>query len=44
MKKYNKPEIEITALNNEDIITVSGGLVLTKFNKSTKGYNEINNF
>ncbi|MGN1318377.1 MAG: hypothetical protein ACI4VF_05120 [Lachnospirales bacterium] len=46
MKNYIKPSIEITNLNNEDVITVSGGLVLTKFTAAddTKKYNVINNF
>lgn len=46
MKNYTKPEIEITCLNNEDVITTSGGLVLTKFEKAdaNKKYNVIDNF
>ncbi len=44
MKNYVKPVIEITNLNNEDIITKSGGLAVNNFKKSEKGFNEINNF
>ncbi len=46
MKIYTKPEIEITVLNNEDVITVSGGIAVNSgnFTKSTKGYNEIDSF
>lgn len=46
MKNYIKPSIEIINLNNEDVITASGGLVLTKFTKanSDKKFNVIDNF
>mgnify|MGYP000343553359 CR=1 FL=1 len=43
MKTYTKPEIEINALENTDVITASGGLNATKFTQ-TKGYNVVDNF
>jgi hypothetical protein len=30
MKEYTKPVVEITALNNEDVVTVSGGIATSK--------------
>ncbi len=42
MKKYEKPEISITTLKNEDIITLSGGVKLATSLKP--GYNEIDAF
>jgi len=37
MKKvYTTPEIQMNTLSNTDIITVSGGLVTTKFTKGNK--------
>lgn len=45
MKIYIKPEIEIARLDNEDIITASGGIALNNGNfKSEKGYTVIDNF
>jgi hypothetical protein len=44
MKKYTKPEMEINTLNNVDVITKSGGVNLSKFTESNKGYNVIDNF
>jgi hypothetical protein len=41
MKEYTKPVMEITALNNEDVITKSGGIVASKFT-SDRGYNVVN--
>lgn len=41
MKKYNKPEIKITFLNNEEVLMVSGGIAFSKFS-SDKKYTEIN--
>lgn len=43
MKNYTKPEIEINALNNVDVVTASGGINVSQFTK-TKGYTEINDF
>lgn len=45
MKTYTKPEIEINALVNTDVITVSGGINVasSKFSQ-TKGYNVVDNF
>lgn len=42
MKKYNKPEIKITVLNNEDVLMVSGGINVANFNKNGKSYTGIN--
>ena len=42
MKTYTKPEITVTAVKNTDVITISGGIVTSKFTKSTQGYQEIN--
>jgi hypothetical protein len=46
MKTYTKPEIEINALENADVITVSGGLALNngKFTQSTTGYSKVQDF
>lgn len=44
MKNYTKPQIEVISLNNEDVITKSGGLKVANFTKSTKGYNVIDTF
>lgn len=44
MKNYIKPVVEITNLNNEDVVTKSGGLALNNFSQSTKGYNVIDTF
>ncbi len=41
MKSYTKPEINITVLNNEDVLMVSGGVNTTKFT-SSKTYSSIN--
>ncbi len=39
MKKYTKPEIEITAFTTEDIITASGGMdVLTEEEGVSPGF------
>ncbi len=45
MKTYTKPEIEINALENADVITVSGGIAVNngKFTQN-KGYNVVDNF
>jgi hypothetical protein len=40
MKEYTKPVMEITALNNEDVVTKSGGIVTSKFT-SEKGYSVV---
>jgi|GEM_PF-493718 len=42
MKEYTKPVIEIAALNNEDVITVSGGIAISKFNQGDKKYSVVN--
>lgn len=49
MKKYNKPEVKITVLNNEDILMISAvGINLTNFisnnseNNGGKSYTSIN--
>lgn len=42
MKKYNKPEIKITVLNNEDVLMASGGVNMAEFNKNGKSYTAIN--
>ncbi len=47
MKNYTMPEMEVTYLNNEDVITASGGLVIANFKPAEneeKKFNEINNF
>ncbi len=45
MKTYTKPEIEINALNNTDVITASGGIAITNGNfAQSKGYNVVDNF
>ena len=48
MKTYTKPEIEINALNNADVITASGGINIAKFTNvnadQAKGYNVVDNF
>ncbi len=41
MKKYTKPEINITTLNNESVVLVSGGVNLLS---TAKKYNEIDAF
>ena len=41
MKEDTKPVIEIAALKNEDIITVSGGVKISNFNKSGKSYSVV---
>lgn len=41
MKEYTKPVIEITALSNEDVVTVSGGIVISNFT-SDKKYSVVN--
>jgi hypothetical protein len=40
MKKYTKPEMEINAFENTDVVTVSAGIVETNF-KFEKGYNAV---
>lgn len=42
MKEYTKPVIEITALNNEDVITASGGGVVISNFTSEKKYSVVN--
>lgn len=44
MKKYERPEINITTLSNTDVITVSGGVALNSSKLTTKKYNEIDAF
>ncbi len=45
MKTYTKPEIEINALDNADVVTASGGINITKFSQTQgKNYNVIDNF
>lgn len=49
MKTYFKPEIEITSISNEDVITTSGGINLagnSNFVKADEGlgYNVVDNF
>ena len=49
MKTYTKPEIEINALNNADVITNSvGGINIANFTNvnadQAKGYNVVDNF
>lgn len=41
MKEYTKPVIEITALDNEDVITASGGVAIANFNKNGKSYSVV---
>jgi hypothetical protein len=41
MKEYTKPVMKITALNNDDVITKSGGVVVSNFT-SEKSYNVVN--
>ena len=43
MKKYNKPEIKIAVLNNEDILMISGGINLNSGNfDASKKYTNLN--
>lgn len=45
MKTYTKPEIEINALDNADVVTASGGInVKSGSFTQTKGYNVVDNF
>lgn len=45
MKTYTKPEIEINALDNADVVTASGGINTNKFSQTQgKNYNVIDNF
>jgi hypothetical protein len=39
MKKYEKPVVTVSTFSSENVMTVSGGLVVTKF---SKGENLIN--
>ena len=40
MKEYTKPEITVIQISNTDVVTLSGGIVKSKFSDS-KGYSEI---
>ena len=44
MKKYEKPEMNITTLKNTDVITVSGGVALKNGLLDAVKYNEISAF
>ena len=37
MKKYSSPVVEILELSSEDIMTISGGLLLNEENVGTEG-------
>ena len=41
MREYTKPEIVVTVIKSEEVMATSGGLVMTKFKESTKGYTEV---
>lgn len=41
MKKYEKPEIQVSTFTNEDVITASGGLNLYASGKMSQGENVI---
>lgn len=45
MKKiYERPEISVEMISNQDIITVSGGLVLGKFTITSEANDNVVNY